>query len=153
RIHKLLARGRLGGPTREKILDHALREAGIVRPPWYARAPFVWTMPAAAAAAVATFALILRPVSDSMRPKGVGAAGAAIVSVECSGLEVTRCTHDDMLLFRVEGATQPAHVVAYADPVGGGQRIWFFPMADGTEPVVHAQQEPQVLGQGVKVRS
>jgi hypothetical protein len=152
RIEELLARGRLGGPIRERVLERALRDANIVRSRWYARSPFVWTLPALGTAAVAMFAVMLRPLPDAMRAKG-GAGAGPVVSVECNGADPSRCAQDDTLLFRIEGAAGQAYLAAYADPDTGGERIWFFPLADGTSPVILAQQEPQVLHQGVKVRS
>jgi hypothetical protein len=152
-LDNLLARGRLGGRVRESILEQALRSADVIPPPWYRSRFVLWGSPALATVALAAMALVLRPATrDTIRSKG-DPGRAIVVSAECGGPNPTSCTLSDTLLFRVEGVEEQLCLAAYAEPEAGGERIWFFPLADGTEPFVLGQKEPQVLRQGVNVRS
>jgi hypothetical protein len=153
RLDQLLARGRLPGSARERVLEAALREANVTRP-WYARRLFVLTAsPALAGAALAAVVLTVRAPASDMRSKGA-LAGGPRVTLECTRGDPGVCSREGMLLFRVEGARERAYVAAYAEPRGGGERIWFFPSGpDGREPVVEPSVDPQVMRQGVKVGS
>jgi hypothetical protein len=153
RLDELLSRGRLAGPAAERILDGALREAGIARPPWYRRKPILWGSPVLVCAAAAAFLLIGRPSPDAMRSKGSAAGDRAVVSVECSGRSFGTCRTEDFILFRVEAVPRQGFLAAYAEPASGGERVWFFPEADGNAPVVAASTEPQMLRQAVAARS
>jgi hypothetical protein len=150
-LDQLLGRGRLSGRTREDILDGALRDAGVVPPPLYKRRIFLWGSPAVACAAAVALVVGLRAPTDDMRTKGQGRR--AVISVECGGVDVARCDRTDKILFRVEGVTKAAYLVAYAQREGTGERVWFFPVADGTEPIVAAGDAPQVLREGVSAAS
>jgi hypothetical protein len=153
RLDQLLSRGRLRGPAAERILDGALREARIVPPPWYRRKAMLFGSPVLAGAVAAAFVLIGKPSPDAMRSKGGTAGDSAVVSVECSGRPPGTCRTDDLILFRVEAVARQGFLIAYAEPSAGGERIWFFPQADGSAPVVAASAEPQTLRQAVAARS
>jgi hypothetical protein len=63
------------------------------------------------------------------------------------------CRTEDLILFRVEAIPRQGFLAAYAEPASGGERIWFFPEADGSAPVAAAGEEPQMLRQAVPARS
>jgi hypothetical protein len=153
RLDQLLSRGRLGGPTAERVLDGALRQAGIVPPPWYRRRAVLFGSPVLVCAAAAAFVLIGRPAPDTMRSKGGSPGDSAVVSVECGGRAPGTCGREDLILFRVEAVARQGFLAAYAEPAIGGERIWFFPQADGSAPVVAAGTGPQVLREAVAARS
>jgi hypothetical protein len=88
-----------------------------------------------------------------MRSKGRTPGDRAVVSVECGGRAPGTCGRDDLILFRVEAVARQGFLAAYAEPTAGGERVWFFPQADGSAPVVAAGAEPQMLRQGVAARS
>jgi hypothetical protein len=150
-LDQLLGRGRLSRRAKEDILEDALRDAGVIPPRWYKRKAFLWGSPAFACAAAFALVLGLRAPTDSMRAKGQGRR--TVISVECGGVDPARCTRTDKILFRVEGVPATAYLVAYGQLDGTGERVWFFPMADGTEPIVAAGDEPQVLREGVNAGS
>jgi hypothetical protein len=152
RLDELLGRGRLGRPARERILQKVIRGADIARP-WYERKFLVWGSPALAAAALAVLAVMWRPVSDTMRAKGDARGGSIALGAECNGEQPNRCAPGDMIVFRVEGTRRSGFLAAYAQAEGSSERVWFFPLADRSEPSVSPQAEPQVLRQGVKVTS
>jgi len=141
----------MSGRARERILDGALRDAGVIPPPWYKRKVFLWGSPALACAAAVALVVGLRAPTDDMRVKGQG--GRAVISVECGGVDAARCARTDKILFRVEGVPEAAYLAAYAQREGTTERVWFFPLADGTEPTVEAGDAPQVLRQGVNAGS
>jgi hypothetical protein len=150
-LDDLLGGGRLSGRAREEILEGALRDAGIVPPPWYKRRILLWGSPAVACAAAVALVLGLRAPEDNLRAKGQGRR--AVISVECGGVDAARCARTDKILFRVEGVPEAAYLIAYALREGTGERVWFFPLADGTEPLVAAGDAPQVLREGVNAGS
>jgi len=150
-LDHLLGRGRMSGRAREEILEGALRDAGVIPSPWYKRRVFLWGSPAVACAAAVALVLGLRAPTDDMRAKGQGTR--AVISVECGGVDAARCARTDKILFRVEGVSEAAYLVAYAQRDGTGERVWFFPLADGTEPTVAAGDAPQVLREGVNAGS
>jgi len=152
RLDQLLSRGHLAGPAAERILEGALRDAEIVPQPWYRRRIVLWGSPVLCAA-VAALVLVARPSPEGMRSKGGSASTGAIVSVECGGRAPGTCAADDLIMFRVEAVARPGFLGAYAEPAGGGERVWFFPSADGSAPAVAAGAEPQVLRQAVAARS
>ncbi len=150
-LDNLLGRGRMSGRAREEVLEGALHDAGVVPPPWYKRKVFLWVSPAAACATAVALVLGLRAPPDEMRAKGQGRR--AVISVECGGVDAARCSRTDKILFRVEGVSEAAYLAAYAQRDGTGERVWFFPLADGTEPIVGAGDAPQVLREGVNAAS
>jgi len=150
-LDRLLGRGRLSGRAREDILAGALRGAGVVQPPWYKRKVVLWGSPALACAAAVALMLGLRAPTDEMRAKGQGRR--AVISVECGGVDPARCTRADKILFRAEGVPATSYLVAYGQLDGTGERVWFFPMADGSEPVVVAGDAPQIVREGVNAGS
>jgi hypothetical protein len=151
RLDRLLARGHLAGSARERILEGALREAGAAAP-WYMRR-WVWSVsvPALAGGALVA-ALTMRAGPAAMRAKG--SASGATVSLECTRGADDVCSRQGMLLFRVEPRPDRAYIAAYAQPLGGGERTWFFPPArDANEPTIEPSPAPQILRQGVQLRS
>jgi hypothetical protein len=152
RLDRLLARGHLAGSARERILEGALREVGAAAP-WYTRRFVLWSVsvPALAGGALVA-AFTLRGSPAGMRAKGT--ASGATVSLECTRGADDVCSRQGILLFRVEALAARAYIAAYAQPLGEGERTWFFPPApDADEPTVEPSREPQILRQGVQLRS
>src|SRR5262249_8677096 len=135
RLDELLARGNLSGPIRDRILEGALRDAQITRPAWYGRRGVSWGSSLLAAAALGVLALTFRHSSQSLRSKGMD-GGAPVISLECTRGTADRCSQEGMLLFRIERADRLSYLSAYADPLAGGPKVWFFPLEDGSEPTV-----------------
>ena len=151
RLDRLLARGRLAGSARERILEGALREVGAAAP-WYTRRFVLWSasVPALAGGALVV-ALTMRRGPAEMRAKG--SASGATVSLECTRGADDVCSRQGVLLFRVEALAGRAYIAAYAQPLGGGERTWFFPPAPyANEPMIEPSPEPQILHHGVQLR-
>jgi hypothetical protein len=152
RLDRLLARGHLAGSARERILEGALREVGAAAP-WYKRRLVLWSasLPALAGGALVAV-LTMRGSPAEMRAKG--GASDARVSLECTRGADDACSRQGILLFRVEALAARAYIAAYAQPLGGGERTWFFPPApDADEPTIEPSPAPQILRQGVQLRS
>lgn len=142
RLETLLARGRLSGAERERILGDALAAAGAA-PAWWRRRA-LWLLAPTLAAATAV-ALVVR-LDGGFRARG--AAAAVHLEVGCRD---GACRPGGLLLFRVEGAAAGGFLSAYAEPERGGERLWYFPLEDGTAPEVAAQPAPQILRLGVPI--
>jgi len=145
-LDRLLARGQLSRPTKDRLLTAALRSAAP--PP--ARRWLGWRVlvPSLAALALAPFVVLhsLRPAVSEFGERG--AAGGAIVDVGCAG----DCRPGATLVFRTQAVREHAYLAAYA--VGPDQsRIWYFPTASGELAEVAPHDPPEVLGRGGRIGS
>jgi hypothetical protein len=140
----LLARGRLSGPTRERMLDAALPRAPR-------RRRWAWWTSGAAAACAAAVAVVLLVRGDGFRPRGAG-GGGAVLDVRCQDGARDRCATGQLLVFQVDGAKTGGALAAWAERSGGGgERVWYFPTATGAQPTVAAQPGRQVLPEAVRL--
>jgi hypothetical protein len=143
-LDALLARKRLSGPEYDfiaaRVLDQASRPARAKRVALYA-------LPALAAAAVLALA-ILPGTDDGLRPKGASSTQPALELVCGSGTPGS-CPQGELLTFRVEDVRKSGYLHAWAEPAGGGERVWYF---EGTRAVpVEARSGPQVLRRAVRI--
>jgi hypothetical protein len=157
RIDTLLARGRLSGPAREEILERVLvASAGeaAASVPWWRRPMVSFGLPALAAAA-ALLVLVRRP-DDGLTAKGAPVVEPAL-EVACAtegpsaapAASAVSCATGQNLAFRVEDATEDGFLTAWAEPVAGGERVWYF-VGDGAAPVV-AHPGVQTLRRAVRL--
>jgi len=140
-LDSLLARGGLGAARRDAILDTVLaRVEGERR----ARSRWRPAFAGLAVAAAAAVALILLVPRFSSRPDGgFRAKGAAptptatmpATAIECLGASLAACPTGSLLVVRASGVR--GYVSAWAEPVGGGQRIWYF-SAETSSPEIDA---------------
>jgi hypothetical protein len=145
-LDALLGRGGLGATRRDSVLEAVLESVKAERP---SRVWWRWSFAGLGAAAAATAALFLllprpspQPVAPStFRAKGLAAqtpAATPAVEIECSGGPLDACPSGSLLLVRGVGVR--GFVAAWAEPVGGGERIWYFsadtssPRVDGIAP-------------------
>ena len=56
-------------------------------------------------------------------------------------------------MFHVGGATSGGMLMAWADPMNGGERIWYFPTGDGDTAPVAPAAAIQTLRRGVRIGS
>src|SRR5262249_22493855 len=61
------------------------------------------------------------------------------------------CAAGERLLFLSEGSAAPSYLAAYAEPVDGGERIWYFPSRDGHSPELEAHAPPTLFREAVLV--
>jgi hypothetical protein len=78
---------------------------------------------------------VLREVEGPARGES---APEAVVDVECTAGTLRACPHGAHLLFH---SSKAGYLAAYADPVGGGERIVYF-SAEGDAPFVGAPSAP-----------
>jgi hypothetical protein len=140
-LDALLSQGRLSGPRRDRILAGALAQAGVRRPRW--RRAGVW-MASLAAAATAVL-LFARPASFRAR----GGSGAVLELASLDG-DLASCRAGARLIFRAASA-EPGFLSAWAEPLSGGSRVWYFPGSDGSSPRVDAGAEMHTLPAGVSL--
>lgn len=141
-LDTLLARGRMSGATRERVLENVLRVASPRRK-GHLRAVAITVLAAAAA-----LVFWVRSGHDGFTPKG---ATAVTIGLDATCLEGP-CRARATLVLRIDDVPERAHLAAYATREGapeGSERIWYFPEADGSEPVLAAQSGPQLVSRGI----
>jgi hypothetical protein len=145
-LDMLLARGRMSGAARERVLENVLRATSPPKRSARFVAPVFATLTGLAAAAAVV--LFFRSGHDSFTAKG----GA----YRTIGLEATCkdgvCHIGGTLILRVDDVPESAHLAAYAVRDGAPRestRIWYFPEANGTEPTLVAQPGPQLVRRGI----
>jgi hypothetical protein len=128
-LDHLLSRGGLGRAQKERLLGGVLASVAIPVPS-RRRSRWLWQTVAGLsfAGGLAAFALWGRP-SNKTGPtflvKGAPAA-APIVGMSCLGGSPGACPSGSRVAFWLEGSTKDAgFITAYADPVRGGERIWY----------------------------
>lgn len=137
-LDTLLERGGLGLTRREAILSAVLERVQADR-----RTKSRWRQAFVAAGtlgAVAALLLIMPRFSphSPLRAKGVGAKpsiSASTAEIDCLGATPDACPMGSLVIVRVAGVR--GFISAWADPVGGGERIWYF-AADSFSPLVDA---------------
>ena len=152
-IDSLLGRGGIGAARLDTILESVLARVRAEAP---ARSRWRWSLAglgAAAAAAAALFLLVPRfspPASSPFRAKGtVAPATKPSAEIECLGATLDACPTGSLLVVRVAGVR--GYVSAWAEPAGGGERIWYF-SADTSSPLVDAvSTSPAVATRAVKL--
>jgi hypothetical protein len=148
-LDHLLARGKLSGAIRDRIVEGVLRKQAS--PPWWRRWALVWWLPPVTAAVV-LFAVVPRNGGFSARGSGSAGATSPLLEVSCRDGEPARCPQGSALVFRISGAEHGGYLAVYAEPIGAaGERVWYFPESDGSSPEVEAQVEPQILSRAVRL--
>jgi hypothetical protein len=136
-LDTLLSRGGLSGATRERILERVLAQTHPTR--LGRRATIAASILVPAAACALLFASGMHGNGQvggydtlSLRARG-GPSSAVRVEVECTGGALLACPRGSRLVFRAWPGDRPGYLVAFADPSGGGERIWYF-SSDSTSP-------------------
>jgi len=133
-LDSLLERGGLGATRRDDILTKVLATVAAQRPPRWRR---LWALPAFGMAAAALLLLVpqLSPRGLSpFRAKGTRARPAVTppaLHVECLGATPEDCPLGSLVVLSADGVR--GFLSAWAEPAGGGERIWYF-SAEGSSP-------------------
>src|SRR5689334_15873460 len=115
-IDRLLARGRLGGATRDKVLEDLLAEAAAREPRPSRWRLWLSALTLTAAGATAAILLLARPASDDERFRAKGAGGATpVLEIACQGGTLEACPIGSTLVFGVLGAQASGRLHAYAE--------------------------------------
>lgn len=156
-LDRLLSRGKLSGPDRDRVLSHVLeetaREGRDVRP----RDRLL----ALAASAAAVLVIVSVGIWFAGRSAGnldsafraKGNDTGPVIELGCRhGTEVreTTCSPGDTLLFRVDGLERMAYLAAYADGPDG-KRVWYFPADDGSMPALEQSPKPRLVDRAVVI--
>ncbi len=155
-LDSLLGRGSVGATRRDAILAGVLAHTAIRR-----RAQSRWRWPFAglatvAAAAAGLFLLAPRlssplpsPPQGGFRAKGGATPAGPSLAMECFGASLSACPTGSRLIFSGTGVR--GFLSAWAEPVGGGERIWYF-AADTVSPAIDPDAgEPALATRAVKV--
>jgi hypothetical protein len=124
----LLSGGRLSGADHDKILARVLPSPSSGFRSWRF-AIGTLTLAATAATALVFVFQRLEPRARTPWMATKGEAGA-VLSVQCLSRPGGTCRRGDRLLFAADGMTEGGLLAAYADGPAG-ERIWYFPAADG----------------------
>jgi hypothetical protein len=130
-LDALLGRGGIGATRRDEILSTVLAHAKAEAP---ARPRWRWSLAGlgtAVVVAAALFVLVPRfssPTQSPFRVKGTVPTGTAAttpsVLIECLGASLHACPAGSLLVVRSAGVR--GFVSAWAEPTGGGERVWYF---------------------------
>jgi hypothetical protein len=150
----MLAAGRLGGPTNDRIFDAVMERVG-----GEPRRRLGWRSivlgAAMLTAAAATLLLVPRlrggPQELDFAAKGAGSPLGSLLQISCAGAALTACPVGSRLLFVAEGPTA-GYLAAYAQPRAGSERIWYF-SADGVAPAVAHSPGTQVASKAIQIGS
>lgn len=147
-LDRLLARGRLSGPQRDRILERVLDKTANTRRLRLKRVVMV-AAPLVAAAA----ALILVPRLEKSSDFSGKGAGGSVIEATCSGGLLSACPIGATLVFRFDGVSTPAYVQAYAtpSPPNAGERVWYFPTSVVPAPQLTANAPSEVLQKAVVI--
>ena len=138
-VDYLLSRGELSGEKHAQILQNVVAASAArpvpVRRRWWAWSGGTGLALAAGAAAVLLWPRVQPPPND-FRTKGA-LPEEALIGMSCLGSRLKASPRGSLVAFSLDGATEAevgvgGFVSAYADPVSGGERIWYLT----NEPVV-----------------
>lgn len=142
-LDELLGRGTVGAARRDAILDRVLAQVKTERGGVRRRRWPVAGLGVAVAAAAAWLLLVPRWSHTDVpvfRAKGSSTPATTTgMALECVGGQVDACLAGSLLVVRVSGLR--GYVAAWAEPVNGGERIWYF-SADGYSPLVDGTAAP-----------
>jgi hypothetical protein len=154
-VDHLLSRGGLGREHKARLLQNVLASMPAVGPP---RPRPRWRRQAVGAlslmAGLAIVALWWRPsVSTVSEFRAKGAAmPVPVIGMSCLGGSVGACPRGSRIAFWLEGGTQEAgFVTAYADPVGGGERVWYLTNEPTAARSLGSAESPHVIPRAVLV--
>jgi hypothetical protein len=144
-LDMMLAGGRLGGPAKDRIFDAV---AGQVIP----RKPLLGLRGLLAAGlamsgAAAALLLVINTRDRGFTAKGGAGPGGPTLEISCAGGTLAACPLGARLMFALTGAAG-GYLAAWADPAGGGERIWYF-SRDGQSPALTATPGTQVAAKGI----
>jgi hypothetical protein len=147
----LLARGTLGGPAYDEILERVLARSQVARRPFRKRLIGWLVFPSAVLVPAAAWLFFVHTRDTELTPKG--SAGAAAVQIGCGPSGGQICHAGDTLMFSINAAIASGHLAAYAERVGAGahERIWYFPTATGRSPIVPPGSGTVVLPEGIRI--
>ncbi len=154
-LDRLLARGELSRPEKERILGAVLQRTRADATAADRGASWLWRWRLAFAAA--TVALLAVPgvvlwSRAQQAQRGTfatrGGGSTPVVEVSCRHL----CARGDTLVFRVHDLKETAFLAAFALDESGA-RIWYFPTDDGEVVRLEPSKRPQTLKRGVRIGS
>jgi hypothetical protein len=139
----LLAQGRMPGPEKERIKDQLLAMVRAEEQPSRRRVGLWagWAAGAATALALGAFLLLPRLSDDGGFSRKSGGGGSPL-EVQCLGASPAACPAGSTLLFVVGGSARPGYLTAFAEPEGGGERIWYFSSQDESPAVAADRTVP-----------
>ena len=118
-----------------------------------------WGLALGAGLSLATAAGVVRMIAPAVRtrPSGFTPRGAAVgpsdveLQLICTSGTLAACPRGAKVVFAVRGGAPGGYLAAWADPVGGGERVWYF-SAEGQSPHLAAGAAgASALARGVRI--
>jgi hypothetical protein len=149
----LLSRGHLRGPVAERARERLLDSAAPAPPPWWRRIRFVLPVLATAMAATAGLVLVARTPSDPNQPTGEfrnkgGSGRSALLGLTCAGASADHCPRGARVSVAVSGGSA-GYLGGYAEPEGGGERIWYFSVEDGIAALTGGSDQARLVSRSI----
>lgn len=151
-IQGLLARGQLGGPGRDRILERVV-DATAKREPrtggWRA-----WILGLAlCASGTVAVVLIRQPHTDSggFTAKEGANTGPGLLDLGCVGGSSAACPVGSTLVFSALGAPRVSYLAAYAEPARGGERIWYFSAETESPAIPISTTDTRPAPRGIRI--
>jgi len=150
-LDKILARGALGGPRYDEILEEVLRRTATDRRRRPARLALLGG--AFLVPALAALFIFAGRVRDPFTTKGRAGAANGALDVGCSPDGARACRVGGTLMFTVNAALTSGYLGAYAERVDDPlrTRIQYFPTAAGTAPAVAPRNGTVVVPEGIQI--
>jgi hypothetical protein len=145
-LDHLLARGGLGGPQRDAILERVLARTAAAQPRrsrWRNLLMTALTLGTVSAGAL----LLIRVPDHGFRARGDGLASS--IGLDCVGGTLAACPQGATLLFALSGQASGGYLEAYATGPDG-DRIWYF-SAEVEAPFAAASAATRALTRGIRV--
>jgi hypothetical protein len=146
----MLARGRLSGAQRDRILNLVLRRRASRPRRWWLWVVGALTPMTAALALIVVAALRTTETRPQPAFAARGAADGPVVEARCLSRPKGICRRGDRLVFDVDGADRAAWLAAFAEGPSGA-RIWYFPGKRTPPPAVPAGGGHVVIGQAARI--
>jgi hypothetical protein len=159
----LLAGGRLRGPAAERLRARVLDQSAAAPPRRRGARLAISAVLVLGAAAVLPLMVAQRepgPPSGT-RAKGAGDSAATatplIAEVACTGAasaaRLGTCPTGSRVSIAISGAPTGGYVGAYAEPVAGGPRIWYFSSEDGPAALSESEGETRLASRSIVLGS
>ena len=153
-LDEILSGGHLAPRAYDQIFERVLDAAQRPQVGWTRRLRWMLIPSGALAAALGVWLIFFRIESGTFTSKGDDQLLAATgVELACQASGGARCRLGDTMMFMVSPSAASGYLGAYAQRTDDltGERIWYFPDAQGKAPFVTPGEATTFLQEGVRV--
>jgi hypothetical protein len=153
-LDKILARGSLGGPRYDEILEQVLRRTATDQPSGLRRRARLALLGGAfLVPALVVLFIFFGKVRGPFTAKGHPGVANGALDVGCAPAGTRACRLGGTLMFTVNAAVTSGYLGAYAERADDPShtRIQYFPTASGAAPAVAARGGTVVVPEGIQL--